>query len=136
MVVVQAVHLGQDGIAAGHEMAFHNLRNLLQVGDHLRIAGGFRQGDADEGANVEAEGLRLNEQAGPGDDSVGFQALDPLVDGRAGDAAFTGDLQERHPCVLDEEGQDFLVDLVDVISCHGISGLLFKTNHDKIKKLF
>ena len=80
--------------------------------------------------------IRLDEQAGPGDDPVRFQALDPLVDGRAGDAAFTGNLQERHPRVLDEEGQDFLIDLVDVISCHGISGLLFKTNHHKSKKFF
>ena len=118
MVVVQAVHFRKDGVAAGHEMAFHDLRDFLQVGDHFRIAGGFRQGDADVGAHVETEGLRLHEQAGTGDDAVGFQALDALMDGRAGDAAFTGDFQERHPRVLDEEGQNFLVDLVDVIRSH------------------
>ena len=59
------------------------------------------------------------------------------MDGGAGDAAFAGDLQERHPGVLDKEGQDFLVDLVDVIGCSHRSGrLLFQTNRYKIKKFF
>ncbi len=137
MVVVQAVHFREDGVPSGYEMTLDDFGDFLELGDDFGVAGGLRQGDADVGAHIEAEGLRFHQQPGSGDHSVRFQTLDPLMDGGAGDAAFTGDLQEGHPGVLDKEGQDFLVDLVDVIgSSHRTGRLLFQTNRYKIKKFF
>ena len=62
-------------------------------------------------------------EAGAGDDAVRLQALHPLVDGRAGNAAFAGDLEERHPRVLHEGGEDLLVDLVEMVLGHMLTVL-------------
>ena len=74
-------------------LAFDDLGDLLKVGDDLGILVGLGEGDADEGADVQSDGLGFDQQAGAGDDTVGFQALDTLVDGRAGDTALAGNLQ-------------------------------------------
>ena len=43
------------------------------------------------------------------------------MDSCAGNAAFAGNLQEGHTGIFNQVGKDFLVDLVDVISCHVLS---------------
>ena len=118
VVVVQAVELGQDGVFAGHKMTLHNFGNLLQVGNHLRVFGRLGKGDANKGAHVQTQGLRLYLQTGPRNNPVGFQSLVALVDGRTGNAAFTGNFQEGHTGVFDKVRKNFLIYLVYVITGH------------------
>jgi hypothetical protein len=42
------------------------------------------------------------------------------VDGCAGNTAFAGDLEEGHSCILDQEGKDLLVGLINVIAGHNL----------------
>ena len=100
------------------EMTFDDFGNLFKVGDDLGIFGRFRKGNADIGAYVQTDGLRLDEQPASGDDAGVLQALDPLVDGSARNTAFPGDFKVRHPGVFHQEGEDLLIDLVDVVTGH------------------
>jgi hypothetical protein len=135
VVVVEAVEFHQKGVFAGYEMAFDDFGYLAQGGDDFVILAGFREGDADEGADVEAEGLGFDQQPGSGNDAIGFQSFHALVDGCAGNAAFTGDLKERHSRILYEEAENLLVSCVDVVICH--SSLQFiSLVFAKITKLF
>ena len=118
VVVVEAIDLGEDGIFPRNEVTFDNFRNLLEIGDDLLVLAGLGEGNADEGTDIQAEGLGFHEEAGAGDDPVRLEALHPLVDRRAGHAAFTGDFQERHPRVFHEGGEDLLVDLVEMVLGH------------------
>ena len=81
-------------------MTLHNLGNLLEVGNDLGVFGRFGKGDAHEGAHIQTQGLGLYLQAGTRDNAVGLQPLVALVDGRTGNAAFTGNFQERHTGVF------------------------------------
>ena len=85
------------------EMAFDDFCDFFQVRNDFRVLVCFGKGDANESADIETQGLRLDHKSGAGNHSVGFQSLDPLMDGSSGDTAFTCDLEERHPCVVDQE---------------------------------
>ena len=56
MVIVIAVELDKQGVAARHEVTFDYLRYGSEGGDHLRILIGLGKGDAYVGADIQAEG--------------------------------------------------------------------------------
>ena len=115
MVVVQAEEFGQDGVAAGDEMALYDFRDLLEICNYLGILCGVRKGDTHESTDVEAQGLGFHQKAGAGDDAVCLQPFDPLMNGCTGNTALTCNLQKRHAGVFNQEGKNLLVYFVYVI---------------------
>ena len=110
MLVVKTVHLQEKGRLARHEVALHDLGDVLEGGDDIRVLVVLGQVHADERADVESERIRLDDHPRTGDDTVALHLVDALVDGSPGDAAFAGDFQERHAGIVDQVGKDFPVD--------------------------
>ena len=100
-------------------VALHDLRDLLQLLDGLRQELRVAQRDADVGANVEAHHLGVHHKAAAEDHPGLVELADTLVDGSSRDAAFAGDLQERHAGVLDQELEDLAIDRIQGYFRHG-----------------
>ena len=112
VVLVEAIEFQQQGMLTGYKMTLDHFRNLPQRFYDFRIGIGLRQRDADEHADIEPQRFGLDEQAGAGDHTGVFHLLNPLMDSSSGYTALPGDLEEGHPCIFHEKGQDLLVDLV------------------------
>ena len=90
-------------------MALHDLGDLAQLLDGLLQQLRVFERDADVGADIEAHHLGIDDQAAAENHAGLVQLADALVDGRTRNAAFAGDLQERHAGVLDEVFEDLAV---------------------------
>lgn len=119
VVVVAAEEFDEEGVVAGDEVAFDDFGDVLYFFDDGFVGVGVVEYDADEGADGVAEGVGFDDETGAFDDAGVLHFFDPLVDGGPGDAAFTGDFEERNACVADEVGEDFAVDVVDLVF-HGV----------------
>ena len=113
VLVVQAVHLEHHVVFARGEVAFHHFGNLFERFHGILVPRRVGDADADERTYVEAEFFRVYFQARTEDDPHFVEFLHSLVDGRTGDAAFAGDLEEGHPGVADEVLEYFAVYRVD-----------------------
>ena len=115
VLVVAAEEFDEEGVVAGDEVAFDDLGDVLYFLDDGFVGVGVVEYDADEGADGVAEGIGLDDEAGALDDAGVLHFFDPLVNGGAGDAAFAGNLEEGYAGVADEVGEDFAVDVVDLV---------------------
>ena len=120
MIVIQAIHLQEKGGAPGYKMALYDFGDMLDGLDNLGVFVRFGKGHADKGAHIQPQRLGLHQQAGTGNDAIVFQALDTLMNGRSAHATFTGNLQIRHPGVLDQERKNFLIDGINLITGHNL----------------
>lgn len=121
MVIVEAIDFQQESGFASDEMAFYDFRYIPEGFHHFVVLICLRERNAHECAYVQSERLRFYKQAGAGDDAVILKPLDSLMDSSARHATLACDFQERHSGVINQEREDFLVDLINVITSHSLS---------------
>ena len=88
----------------------HFLAVLQQLQKGVLLGGGHRQ--ADEGVHIHAVGRAVQGDGVAADDAIRFKLVNAAGNSRTGQRYLLGDLLDRHPCVLCQQGENLTIQII------------------------
>ena len=109
MLIVSRIELDEHGVGAGGEVAFHDFRDLVELGHRRFVHRTALELDTDVGAGAEAEELGVHLVATADDDAALHHPHHALVDGGTRNAALRGDFFEAPAGIYGDDFEYFAV---------------------------
>ena len=106
-----AAHLDKEGVCARDVVALqHFLAALQQLQKGILLGRCYRK--ADEGIHIHPVSGAVQGDGVAADDAIHFQLVNAAGNSRTGQRYLLGDLLDRHPCVLCQQGENLTIQII------------------------